>query len=170
MKCCIYARVSTLEQSTDNQLGALTAWAKYRGHEVVAVYQEAESGWKSGHQKELKRLIDDGRKGKFNLVLVWSLDRLTREGPAAILGIINTLKQYRCRVHSYQEAWTESPGELGELLYSIAGWVAKMESERRSERTKAGLQRAVKAGKKLGRPIGRKDKKKRKKRTDRSYA
>lgn len=170
MKYCIYARVSTTEQSTDNQLDALTAWAKYRGYEVVAVYSEAESGWKAGHQKELKRLIDDARKGKFEAVLVWALDRLTREGPAAILGIINTLKLYKCRVVSYQELWTEAPGELGELLYSISGWVAKVESERRSERTKAGLARAVKAGKKLGRPKGRKDKKKRKKRTARIYA
>ena len=47
------------------------------------------------------------------------------------------------------------------MLFAIAGWVAKMESERRSERTKAGLERAIREGKKLGRPKGSKDKKKR---------
>ena len=55
---------------------------------------------------------------------------------------------------SYQESWTEAPGELGELLFAIAGWVARMESQRKSERTKAGLARLVVQGKKLGRPKG----------------
>ena len=59
---------------------------------------------------------------------------------------------------SYQESWTEAPGELGELLFAIAGWVARMESQRKSERTKAGLARLVVQGKKLGRPKGSKDK------------
>jgi len=47
------------------------------------------------------------------------------------------------------------------VLYAIAGWVARIESERRSERTKAGLVRARANGKKLGRPQGSKDKGKR---------
>jgi DNA invertase Pin-like site-specific DNA recombinase len=96
------------------------------------------------------------------VVLVWSLDRILKEGSAAILNIINTLGQYRVKVLSYQESWTEAPGQLGELLFAIAGWVAKMESERRSERTLAGLARAVRKGKKLGRPTGSRDKQKRK--------
>ena len=68
------------------------------------------------------------------------------------------------KVISYQESWTEAPGELGELLYALAGWVARMESQRRSERTKAGLARVVAQGKKLGRPKGSKDKRKRRRR------
>ena len=54
--------------------------------------------------------------------------------------------------------------QMGDLLYALTGWVARMESQRRSERTKAGLARAVAEGKKLGRPKGSKDKKKRKRR------
>jgi putative DNA-invertase from lambdoid prophage Rac len=69
------------------------------------------------------------------------------------------------KVISYQESWTEAPGELGDLLYALTGWVARMESQRRSERTKAGLERAVAQGKKLGRPTGSRDRKKRKRRT-----
>jgi putative DNA-invertase from lambdoid prophage Rac len=66
------------------------------------------------------------------------------------------------QVLSYQEPWTEAGGELLDLLLAIAGWVARMESNRRSERTKAGLARAVAQGKRLGRPKGSKDSKKRK--------
>ena len=62
---------------------------------------------------------------------------------------------------SYQESWTEAPGELAELLYALTGWVAKMESQRRSERTKAGLARVKAQGKQLGRPPGSKIKRKR---------
>ena len=164
MKAVIYSRVSTQDQSTDNQVPVLEKWASDRGLLVHGIYTEHESAWRSGHQKELARLLNDCRNGrrKFDILLIWSLDRLSREGAASILNLVNSFKVYGVRVISYQEPWTEAPGEIGEILYAIAGWVARMESERRSERTKAGLVRAISQGKKLGRPIGSKDKKKRK--------
>lgn len=167
MKAVIYSRVSTNEQSTDNQVPVLEAWATSRGFEVVEVYQEAESAWRNGHQRELARLKDDARKRRFDIVLVWALDRLSREGAAAILNLINSLGLYGVRVFSYQESWTEAPGPVADLLYAITGWIARMESERRSERTKAGLARVAKNGKALGRPIGSKDKRRRRKKTSR---
>ncbi len=172
MRAVIYARTSTSEQSTDNQVPVLQEWAKQRDFEVVEVYQETESAWKSGHQKERARFLSDCRNGryKFDVVLVWALDRLSREGAAAILNLINALEVYCVQVISYQEPWTETPEEIRELLYAIAGWVARMECKRRSERTKAGLDRAIRQGKKLGRPKGSKDKKKRRKRTAIIYA
>jgi len=161
MKCCIYCRVSTSEQELQNQLTVLTEWAEQRGFQVVQVYQEEESAWRAGHQRELARLVGDARKRKFRVVLVWALDRISREGSAAILGIVSKLSRSGVKVLSYQESWTEAPGELGELLFAIAGWVARMESQRRSERTKAGLARARAQGRRLGRPPGSKDKRKR---------
>lgn len=128
MKVCIYCRVSTGDQDTTNQLRVLTDWADQRGFEVVKVYEEEESAWKGGHQRELARLLDDARKRRFDIVLVWALDRLSREGPLAILTLVNRLKICGVKVISYQESWTEAPGELGELLYAISGWVARMES------------------------------------------
>ncbi|MFC1965070.1 recombinase family protein [Chloroflexota bacterium] len=133
-----------------------------RGWEINGVYQENESGWRSGHQRELARLLDNARKRRFEAVLVWVLDRLSREDSLAILSLVNRLKICGVRVLSYQESWTEAPGELGELLYALTGWVARMESQRRSERTKAGLARVVTQGKRLGRPQASKDKRKRK--------
>ena len=163
MKVAAYLRVSTNEQTVDNQLPQLEAYAKSRDWEISDVYSENESAWRNGHQKELARLLNDCRNGrrKFDIVLVWALDRLSREGAAAILNLVSRFKTYGVRVISYQESWTEAPGEIGEILYAIAGWVARMESKRRSERTKAGLARALSQGKKLGRPKGNKDKRKR---------
>jgi len=151
---------------------ALQEYAARRQWSVVEIYQEHESAWKAGHQVQLARVIQDARRGRFEVLLVWALDRLSREGALAILSIIQRLGAYGVRVFSLQESWTEAPGQLAELLYAIAGWTAKMESDRHSERTKAGLKRVretgvTKAGKRipaLGRPPGSKDKRQRKKR------
>ncbi len=164
MKVCIYCRVSTGDQDTANQLQVLTDWADQRGFEVIKIYEEEESAWKAGHQKKLSTLIADARMRRFQAVLVWALDRLSREGALAILSLVQKLSICGVRVLSYQESWTEAPGEIGELLYALTGWVARMESRRRSERTKAGLARVLAQGKKLGRPKGSKDKKRRRKR------
>ena len=164
MKVCIYSRVSTGEQDTKNQSVVLTDWANQRGYKVVKIYEEQESAWKSGHQKELANLVVDARQRKFQAVLVWALDRLSREGALAILRLVHKLSCNGVNVLSYQESWTEAPGELAEVLYALTGWVARMESQRRSERTKAGLARIKAQGKRLGRPPGSTDKRKRKRR------
>jgi len=164
-KAVIYSRVSTSQQDTDNQIKVLETWARHRGFEVVAVYTETESAWRNGHQQELARLVRDARKGQFRVVLVWALDRLSRLGALSILSLIHKLAGYGVKVLSHQESWTEAPGELAEVLYAIAGWVARMESQRRSERTKAGLERVKAAGVRLGRPPGAKDKQRRKRRS-----
>ena len=164
MKICIYSRVSTGEQDTKNQSSVLSDWANQRGYEVVKVYTEEESAWRNGHQRELANLIVDARRRKFQAVLVWALDRLSREGALAILSLVNKLSSCGVKVLSYQESWTEAPGEVAELLYALTGWVARMESQRRSERTKAGLARVKAQGKRLGRPPGSKDKRQRRRR------
>ena len=121
MKVCIYSRVSTGQQDTSNQSAVLSEWAKQRGFEVVKVYEEEESAWKSGHQRVLASLIADTRQRKFQAVLVWALDRLSSEGALAILSLVNKLSSCGVKVLSYQESWTEAPGELAELLYALTG-------------------------------------------------
>jgi len=164
LKTVIYSRVSSSEQNAENQTAVLAEWAKRRDYEVVSIYQEEESAWKSGHQRVLAALVEDARRGKFQAVLVWALDRLSREGALAILSLVHRLSLYGVKVLSYQESWTEAPGELAELLYALSGWVARMESQRRSERTKSGLARVKAQGKRLGRPPGAKDRKRRRRR------
>ena len=164
MKVCIYSLVSTGEQDTKNQSAVLIDWATQRSYEVFKVYTEEESAWRNGHQRELAKLIVDARRRKFQAVMVWALDRLSREGALAILSLVNKLSSCGVKVLSYQESWAEAPGELAELLYALTCWVARMESQRRSERTKAGLARVKAQGKRLGRPPGSKDKRLRRRR------
>lgn len=171
-RAVIYARISTPEQDLKNQLDAIQqCFPVVSGrYHIVEIYTEEESAWKAGHQTQLTRLMKDARAGKFKVVLVWSLDRLTRGGALAILSLVHRLGSHGVRVISLQEPWTEAPGELAELLYAIAGWAAKMESQRISERTRAGLTRAAQQGHYPGRPKGAKDRKRRKKRAARRPA
>lgn len=164
MRACLYLRVSTQEQSTDNQLPQLEAYAASRGYEITAIYSENESAWRNGHQKELARLLDVVRSGRkhYDVLLVWSLDRLSRQGPLAVLTLIDTFKSYGVKVESVQEPFTALPYGFDSVIYSFLAWVAKFESDRRSERTLAGLERVKAQGQKLGRPKGSKDKGKRK--------
>ena len=163
-KVIVYLRVSSSEQTTENQLLALEKWVADRGHTLVEAYCENESAWRAGQQHELARLFADLPKRKVDICLVWALDRLTREGIARIFEIVNRCKAHGVHVISYQEPWTEQRGPMADLLYAITAWVAEFESRRRSERTLAGLARAIAQGKKLGRPNGANDKRKRKRR------
>jgi len=110
MKVAIYASCSTTEQFVENQLEALRQYATERGLEVVAEYAENKSGWKDGHQLELINLVTDAKRRKFNAILVWSLDRLSRGVPAKVLTLTNTLNANDVGVNSYQQPWIESSG------------------------------------------------------------
>lgn len=162
MRVAIYARVSTTEQTTDNQVPVLREYAERMGWEVKDVYQEEASAWSAGHQRELKALMKKASVHSYDIVLVWSLDRLTRQGIGSIMQLVNTFKTYGCRIVSQQESWTQqSDGMMADLLYSITAWVAKFESERRSERIKAALARKKAKGEPIGRKVGAKDVRKR---------
>ena len=139
MKAAIYLRCSTSEQDTENQLAPLEKLAATRGWDIGAIYRENESAWKANHQPELARLLRDCAGREYEIVLVFALDRLTRQGPASILNLVNTFAVYGCRVISYNESWTEAPGIAGEIMLAISGWVAKMDSDRKSQNTKAGI-------------------------------
>ncbi len=90
-RVAIYLRVSTKQQSTDNQLPQPDKWIADRGHKLVTVYSENESAWVAGHQRELSQLIRHARSDRFSIVLTWSLDRLSRQGSLAILSLVHRL-------------------------------------------------------------------------------
>jgi DNA invertase Pin-like site-specific DNA recombinase len=169
LKAAIYARVSTDKQDAGNQIPDMQALAARRGYEIVETYTEQETAWKAGHQAELARLLKDARRRRFDVVIVWALDRLCRQGGTAMTVLINSLNQYGVGVISHQEAWMDTTGAFREILICFIGWMAQFESQRRSERTKAGLKNTLakgvtKAGKRisqLGRPKGSKDGEKR---------
>lgn len=164
MKAALWLRVSTPDQTTDNQRVALESEAFRRDLEITKVYDVATSAFRGAHQSTLQQVYRDARANRFKILMIWSLDRLTRQGPVAAMEILDQLAKRDVQLISLQEPWIEVEGPARELLILVIGWVAQMESRRRSDRTKEGLDRARKRGKRLGRPPGSKDKKPRKER------
>jgi DNA invertase Pin-like site-specific DNA recombinase len=160
MKAACYLRCSTGDQHTDNQVPDIMDYCKAHWWPEPEIYRENESAWRKGHQAELSRLLADIRSGrrKYDRLIIWSLDRLSRGGVGELFGLIHAFRQYGCQVVSCKEPWLESAGPAGDLLLAVTAWIAEFESLRRSERTLAGLARAKKEGKTLGRPSGSKDK------------
>jgi len=161
-KAVIYARVSTKNQDEKNQMPDILKFIEDRGFDLVKTYKEKASAWKAGHQKKLSQLIKDASNGSFNILVIWSLDRLTREGPHKVLMLYKKLEDLGVTVISVKEPWTEAPSEIKPLLLAVMGWIAAQEAQRQSDRTKAGIARKKLNGGQVGRPVGSKDKKKRK--------
>jgi DNA invertase Pin-like site-specific DNA recombinase len=76
------------------------------------------------------------------VLLVWALDRVSREGIGRMVGYIEQLRAAGIRVLSHQESWLDTGGPVGELVLAIFAWVAKQERERIGERVRAGQTRA----------------------------
>lgn len=153
MRCVIYSRVSTEEQSTDNQLRQLREYADRQGWNVVEEIQDIASGGKSAEERQgLKKVFAIARQRKFDVLLFWSLDRFSREGSRKTLEYLTRLDNYHTKWHSYTEEYISSLGIFADAIISLMACLAKQERIRISERTKAGLARVKAKGKVLGRP------------------
>lgn len=141
MKAAIYCRVSTDEQTTENQIAPLLALAQSRGFEVVKVYQENETAWKRGHQAELENCKRDAFNRQWDVLMFWSMDRLTRQGVSSMFRILEGFWDLGITTLSLQEPELERGGVIREILIAVSAWIAKIDSDRKSERTKAGIAR-----------------------------
>jgi DNA invertase Pin-like site-specific DNA recombinase len=164
-KCAIWARVSDSHQDTETQLRELRLWAANRGLEVVAEYiLDGKSAYKGAQVADLDVALNDARLGKYQILLTWALDRLSREGVEATLSLLRRFHERGVSVWSHKEGWTEtSDPHMAELLASLFAWMAHQESVRRSERIKAGNARRKALGLPVGRQSGAIDKRKRSK-------
>jgi DNA invertase Pin-like site-specific DNA recombinase len=146
-----YGRISTEKQDTENQLAQLREFAKTQGWQVVQEYVDVESGSKSD-RPEFERMFRDASQRKFDLILFWALDRLSREGVLATLQHLNRLESYGVGFRSFTEPYFDSCGVFKDAVIAIMATLAKQERVKRAERTKAGLAIARAKGKTLGRP------------------
>jgi DNA invertase Pin-like site-specific DNA recombinase len=154
MKVAIYARVSTDDKGQDplNQLLELREFATRQGWTVVREYTD-EATTKNGERIGFKQMWADVAKHRFDLLLFWSLDRLTREGTYKTLTYLRRLTDAGVKFKSYTEQYIDSLGVFGEAIIGVLAAVAAQERIRISERTKAGLARTRAQGTRLGRPV-----------------
>ena len=153
MKCIIYSRVSTTDQTTENQILQLREYAAKQGWEIISVKADICSGSKSADERSgLREVFDFARRRRFDVLLFWSLDRLSREGTRKTLEYLFRLDSYKVKWHSYSEEYISSLGIFADAIIALMSCLAGQERLRISDRTKAGLQRAISQGKTLGRP------------------
>jgi DNA invertase Pin-like site-specific DNA recombinase len=151
-KVAIYVRVSTKDQSVDMQLNDLERYSRERGFTVFKTYKDNGVSGTKDKRLGLNQLMDNAKKRKFDIVLVWRFDRFAR----STKHLVNALYEFRnlgIDFISYQENIdTSSP--LGEAIFTIISAMAKLERDIIAERVKGGLRRARANGKRLGRPSG----------------
>src|SRR5271163_2879639 len=152
MKVAIYARVSTTKQDNENQLAQLREFAAKQDWELFDGYIDQESG-STADRPEFQRMFADASKRKFDVLLFWALDRLSREGVLETLQHLNRLESYGVCYRSYTEPYFDSCGAFKDVILAVMATLAKQERVKRSERTKAGLARVRASGKRLGRPV-----------------
>jgi len=154
MKVAIYARVSTDDKGQDplNQLLELREFSDRQGWTVVREYTD-EATAKNGERTGFQQMWADVAKHRFDLLLFWSLDRLTREGTYKTLTYLRRLTDAGVKFKSYTEQYIDSLGAFSDAIIGVLAAVAAQERIRISERTKAGLARTRAQGTRLGRPV-----------------
>ncbi len=162
-RVAIYARVSTEEQDLDGQLGDLTGYAASRGWEIGPVYREKVTATGKAERGEYDRMVRSVGMGNFDSVLVWALDRFSREQTftQATQAILD-LEKRGVRFHSLKEPMLDTPEDgrpsLGrDVLLALLPVIAAFESKRRSERVRVAM-REIAAGRRKtrsGLPPGR---------------
>ena len=156
MRVAIYARVSTDDKGQDpeNQLAQLRAWCANTGHQIAREYVDHASGAKSANKRpEFAAMLADAHQRKFDIVLCWALDRLSREGMVPTVLHLQRLAAAGVGLHSYTEPMLSTDNEMvRDIVLAVMASLAKAERARISERTRAGMQRAARNGKHLGRP------------------
>jgi DNA invertase Pin-like site-specific DNA recombinase len=151
MRIAIYARVSTDKQDNGNQLIQLREFAAKQGWEVIAEYVDVMSGSGKKVRPQFERMLLHASQRKFELLLFWKLDRLSREGVRKTLAYLERLDSWGVAWRSFMEPFFDSCGIMRDVVIAIMSTLAQQERIGISDRTKAGLARAKRAGKKLGR-------------------
>jgi DNA invertase Pin-like site-specific DNA recombinase len=151
-RVAIYGRVSTNEQSTDNQTDFLQEIAERNGWTLVEIYvDEGMSGTKGREKRpQFDRLCKDMVRRKFNRILVWDISRLGRS-LQHLVEFLDDVQSVNCHLYIHQSGLdTSTPS--GQMMFQMVGVFSEFERSMISERVKLGLKRVKSKGVQLGRP------------------
>ncbi|CAN7154227.1 recombinase family protein [Devosia sp. LjRoot3] len=151
-RVAIYLRVSTKEQTTENQRRELEVVAQRAGWDVVQVFEDAGVSGAKGREKRpaYDALLKAVARREVDLVAAWSVDRLGRS-MQDLVSFLEDLKGHGADLYLHQQALdTTTPS--GRALFGMMAVFAEFERAMIQERVNAGLSRAKSQGKKLGRP------------------
>lgn len=149
LRAAVYARVSTVDQEPENQLGELRRYCELRTWTAKEYVDRGVSGAKD-RRPALDELLKDAKRRKFDVLVCWRLDRLGRNLKHLVL-FLEELQALGIAFVSLAEG-IDATTPAGKLQMHILAAIAQFERERISERVRAGLGRARAQGKRLGRP------------------
>lgn len=151
-RVALYLRVSTDDQTTDNQLRELQQVAERAGWEIVHVYRDHAISGSKGRDKRpaFDQLLKDATRRKFDMVAAWSVDRLGRS-LQDLVGFLSEIHGAGVDLYLHQQA-IDTSTPAGKALFQMMGVFAEFERAMIVERVNAGLARARAQGKRLGRP------------------
>lgn len=152
----IYARVSTADQTTENQVRELRDVASRQGWRVVDVYIDQGVSGARGRDKrpEFDRLLTDAMRRKHDVIMSWSVDRLGRS-LQHLLGFLEEINAKGIDLYLHQQG-IDTTTPAGRAMFQMCGVFAEFERAIIRERIKAGLARVKRTRKtKTGNPVGR---------------
>jgi len=146
----IYTRVSTLDQHPEIQKRELLQYVARRGWTDYKIYCDRGISGATEKRPALQALLEDCRRGKIEVVVVWKFDRFAR----SLKQLLNALDLFRSLGIDFVSCTEAIDTSLphGEMLFQIIGAIAQWERSLIAERVKAGLQHARSQGQQLGRP------------------
>jgi DNA invertase Pin-like site-specific DNA recombinase len=155
MRAALYLRVSTFDQTTDNQERELRAVAERLGHEIVEVYADnGISGAKGRDERPaFDRLCRDATRRRFDIIMVWSVDRLGRS-LQDLVAFLSEIHASRTELYLHQQG-LDTTTPAGRAMFQMMGVFAEFERAMIVERVRAGMARAKAQGTKSGKAIGR---------------
>ena len=153
LRVAVYARVSTRDkyQEPETQLLPLRDYASAQGWELRATFIDQAPAGDLNARDQWRELLDAAARRRFDLVLVFRLDRAFR----SVLDAAQTLERlraWRVGFRSYSEPWLDTTSPFGEALFHITAAYAQLERAVLAERVRAGMARAAREGKPIGRP------------------
>lgn len=148
----LYLRVSTDEQTTENQQRELTEAAARAGWEITQVYRDEGISGAKGRDKRpgLDAMLKDATRRKFDVVMAWSVDRLGRS-LQDLVGLLTELHGSNIDLFLHQQA-IDTTTPAGRAMFQMMGVFAEFERAMIRDRVKAGMARAKAGGKQFGRP------------------
>ncbi len=149
LRYCLYARKSSEAEeqqalSIDSQIKEMLGTAQRDGLNIVDIYRESHSAKACGQRPVFNKLLTDIREDKFNAVLVWHPDRLSRNAGdlGALVDLLDQKKLVEIRTHS--QRFTNNPNE--KFLLMILGSQAKLENDNKSINVKRGMRARCEMG------------------------
>jgi len=150
VRVALYARVSTNDQTAENQLRALREHAERAGWTIVAAFTDHAVSGTREKRPGLDALLAEARRRRFDLIAVAALDRLGRN-LRHLVTLLDELQHLNVGLVSLREA-LDLTSPIGRAMFALVGVLAEVERAWIVERTHAGLRRARAQGKRLGRP------------------